>query len=114
MDTSETYIKMCDCEEIQELAFKGCRNSRDYWYEKSRDGDIVEVIWLPRQDQLQEMVGGYSAGHIDWAAWIWNTYQEEKNPFKQSLFTSFEQLWLAFVMKEKFSKVWVDSGWVAV
>ncbi len=29
-------------------------------------------------------------------------------------FTSMEQLWLAFVMKEKYNKVWVDGEWVNV
>ena len=28
-------------------------------------------------------------------------------------FTSMEQLWLAFVMKERYDKVWVDGEWVS-
>ena len=54
MDTSETYIKMCDCPEIQELMPRV--HSQHEFY---KTGDIVmkkPFVWLPRQDQLQEMV----------------------------------------------------------
>ena len=49
------------------------------------------LVWLPRQDQLQEMV--------------------EKDNFSVKA-TSMEQLWLAFVMKEKYNKQWNGEGWV--
>jgi hypothetical protein len=77
--------------------------------------------WLPRQDQLQKMMGGYKknterlhwyfyhllgneGGAHDNVLWVsWNYYDQ---------FQSMEQLWLAFVMKEKFGKVWNNKEWV--
>jgi len=117
MDTSETYIKMCDCPEIQ-----GLRPFRDDYYCELREGivrygDFVSstngatLIWLPRQDQLQIMVGDFDAGFIDWWYWRNAVYPHMQNPFSKEKFTSFEQLWLAFVMKEKFNKVWDGEKW---
>lgn len=71
--------------------------------------DSIEHAWLPRQDQLQEM--------IDWNQWqLTARYSEfvhnqagQENP--ESYFTSMEQLWLAFVMKEKYDKVWDGDNW---
>ncbi len=75
MDTSETYIKMCDCPEIQGQIpisrawgnpyyeahnFIADRydghlfNEDDGYYYPAADVDAI--VWLPRQDQLQEMV----------------------------------------------------------
>ena len=126
MDTSETYIEMCEkAEEIQgrELV------DGDWYATVFRDGvflvyphdawDIpyyrhhrVECVWLPRQDQLQEMVDLPSPLHMleHLNSWIM-TEVRGTNP---ALLTSMEQLWLAFVMKEKYGKVWGDGEWVPV
>lgn len=66
--------------------------------------------WLPRQDQLQDMLNidklgfnlisqfvSFSKGHI------------RRN---KGLVWTMEQLWLAFVMSEKFSKKWNGKEWV--
>ena len=98
MDTSETYIKMCDCEEIQE--------GTAYLLDGS-DFRTPNGIWLPRQDQLQEMV-----------SYIGDTWVIEQyfHNYLHSIYTherkdSMEQLWLAFVMKEKHNKVWDGDKW---
>ena len=55
MDTSETYVKMCEkAEEIQ-------KNANDISVLSDKFPDVNSFwakgnIWLPRQDQLQEMV----------------------------------------------------------
>jgi hypothetical protein len=54
-----------------------------------------KCVWLPRQDQLQEMYG---------------TFQECS--VNGGVVTSMEQLWLAFVMKEKHNKVWNGNDWI--
>ena len=122
MDTSKLYIKMCEkSEEIQGqrvAAWHMMEAKQIYFY----DGDDVwfaytvgegleqklNKVWLPRQDQLQEMIN-------------WSEYQfsacfgefvhlqagEKDSPYK-----SMEQLWLAFVMKEKYGKSWNGTGWV--
>ncbi len=71
-------------------------------------------IWLPRQDQLQEM--------IDWEAFSYKVSTQifQINEFYDNLPesvddtgypTSMEQIWLMFVMSEKFGKEWVENDW---
>jgi len=38
-------------------------------------------------------------------------YEEELGKNYTAIFNSMEQLWLAFVMKEKFDKVWNGEDW---
>lgn len=159
MDTSQKYIKMCEkAEEIQELRSgeypNTCWELGDYFalaycydvhisgsYEGFPDkichrsfkmeDNLQKDIWLPRQDQLQEMVDtelwrkiynftlfttqgdetkinminyGYS--------WPENRPIGELPPINVDLFPSMEQLWLAFVMKEKYGKVWNGEEWI--
>ena len=113
MDTGKQYITLCQkAKEIQES-----------W--QPREGDFIAgtycgvmvytissvyrdpVIWLPRQDQLQEIVG---VSHVhppfldlqrwhDWAIIKVNADYWDK-------FASMEQLWFAFIMKQRYNKVW--------
>lgn len=127
MDTSKEYIKMCDCPEIPEgheweAGDFGC------WPE---NGDINVMycgeympselgeghVWLPRQDQLQDMVEldplkeyiikqsflGYSYVYL----LIWEI------PFGEGVVQgdTFEQLWLAFYMSQKHNKTWDGEEW---
>lgn len=122
MDTLETYIKMCEkAVEIQEDCLKYGKsyscipslfvNKSDYRFNTFYQYKHSENIWLPRQDQLQEMVGGFESGFILWGEWLDNMYPEHKNSFKK-IFNSFEQLWLAFVMKEKYNKICNGEDWI--
>lgn len=82
------------------------------------------LVYLPRQDQLQDMFNlkmpelmdklyneiwaeDHGMAIPDWAC--------EKDKAKRNtniwLFNSWEQLWLAFVMKEKFNKLWDGDKW---
>ena len=119
MDTSKTYIKMSEKAEEDDLNRRYNWEMGDYWW----DGYQIHInpkadfphlsstaaprpIWLPRQDQLQEMVGGnlhYLI--IDFFDWV-----RHENSV---LYTSMEQLWLAFVMKALYSKVWDGTEWIA-
>ncbi len=122
MDT--TYIKMCDCEEIQahysyadEQDFVYCPQHKTLWAVGHDGWECIQYnctsvgIWLPTQSQLQEMVirefkaielaehfGGWLLSAFGW------NYREQ--------FTSMEQLWIAFVMKEKHNKVWEGDKWI--
>jgi len=126
MDTSETYIKMCNCPEIQdshdwsygwETYVRARRNpfwgtNGDWYYDL--DGN---VIWLPTQDQLQEMVFDSRITAIVISHELSNyalTIPKVKigKDMKAYPKLSMEQLWLAFVMKEKFGKVWDKENWV--
>lgn len=146
MDTSETYKKMCEkAVEIQALRYpsKDIEDSIKPWLDgdffyvapdprwPNEEGELgiayycddyyysqpqCDAIWLPRQDQLQEMESpkGFT-GFIDWQGWLKNIYPDQENPFdtRAVRFHSWEQLWLAFVMKEKYNKVWDGGDWVS-
>ena len=135
MDKSEIYIKMADCPEIQDREFgeEGDivvvrKHLSDYnGWQEYRKGSIEVVgndgeydisnpnkdnfIWLPRQDQLQEMVGGWTLELLDrfHHFCMWDDQFEETREKMTPI--SMEQLWLAFVMEEKFNKVWNGEKW---
>ena len=89
----------CECcgEEFDLLTF-------DKFYPQS------DVIWLPRQDQLQDMVKSeYECDYdmnLDFTEFTTNLYTHEQ------IGASMEQLWLAFVMHEKYNKKWDGEDWV--
>ena len=135
MDTSGTYIKMlfklpqefwgdyyklpakvfmfseyqiaCSCGEVGGLAVAHAITNRNH-----------KQLPLPSQDQLQEMMGSdwkdaferfaeYAGGNP------FNYSREEMYPYELSFTkcTSMEQLWLAFVMREKCNKQWTGRVW---
>ena len=143
MDTSEVYVKMCNCEEVREIWAKddyafdedyGIFVDREYgqrWV-SCHVADKDYYIFLPNQDRIQEML------HTD-EQWL----EKDNSPFKfpirvgdskwnyilqqfiryndmasiempdklgDTVF-SFEQLWLAFYMKEKYGKGWDGEKW---
>tara|TARA_Y100000310_G_scaffold182404_1_gene182495 strand:- start:358 stop:831 length:474 start_codon:yes stop_codon:yes gene_type:complete len=141
---SKTYITMC--EQATELQEAWLSRYGDYYlwrYKTGRYGhwrinpamwglpgqrrrSSRQNIWLPRQDQLQEMVRGdgepywklHSRFHRSLIAankrwkgpvWCWPTSTPDIPPG-----TSMEQLWLAFVMKEKHNKGWTGTEWAEV
>lgn len=137
MDTTEKYIKMVDCPEIQgewkpkEIDAVIIRRLKDesndlclpsgiqYLREKQPDpytgwhihGEhihymIGRFLWLPRQDQLQEMVIKEDERSCIALIGASHLMAERLNHY---IFDSFEQLWLAFVMKEKYGKIWDDK-----
>lgn len=72
----------------------------------------TDLIWLPRQDDLQGMVV------IEKSEWFltgiatYDTYGFSKEIEYYSHFDSFEKLWLCFVMEKKYNKIWDGSEWV--
>ena len=137
MDTSETYIKMCDCIELE--SFKKEWTSGDVWYAErpdgtefpevhvlggspehgihicpvcwqQREGTWNQIIWLPRQDQIQEMLTFRYDNYYwlllrlcNWTSWYMDYIK---------LFNTIEQLLLAFYMKEKHGKTWDGNKWI--
>jgi len=125
MDTSEQYIKMCEkAEELQEIwepqpfdnfCYRHHREDAPWWWSKlDRFGEINKKrdihIWLPRQDQLQEML------KVDYDQRIISIWEMERflefYKTKWKIFETMEQLWLAFVMKEKYGKIWDGKKWI--
>lgn len=132
MDCSPEYIKMCNCEEIQKNhQFKKydlfVREEEYYRTEPfvfPYDNELLtyKSIWLPRQDQLQEMLLEQRYGKDrplnnvialldDFQDWILNKCDGLDWSYKH-IKLSLEQLWLAFVMKERFGKVWSGTDWI--
>lgn len=161
MDTSETYIKMCEKakgiqenwkptmgdwvmvrEKVEWDGYNLCVDAgettvvlgieeRNYSSGNPIVGDVDDIafypecswkgfddtpkknlIWLPRQDQLQEMVKDKYKTLAElilyFHAWAFpNAYTNLPNKPD-----SMEQLWLAFVMKEKYNKVRDGENWV--
>jgi len=132
MDTSKEYIKMCEkAVEMQKLWNWRISPVGDYcWL-----GDeylecaifictmpMIQLegrIWLPRQDQLQDMVDNNTLAWNLMVFYDWtNTNHSLISPndcryqkINSAYYTSMEQLWLAFVMKEKYNKVWDGNDW---
>ena len=133
MDTGETYIKMADCPEIYEAWQPRCGDWFMWYDDPTSPDDMVhgyygewrlgiigrddeehlglikrgKQIWLPRQDQLQEMV--------KWTTPFYHMLIELSVFYRDTAgigeLSSWEQLWLAFVMKEKHGKVWTGTEW---
>jgi hypothetical protein len=137
MDTSPEYVKMCAAAtEIQKTRIEKGRAGLkrflpdDFYYHSSESyrqyGDGIsiaairrfahadpEVVWLPRQDQCQEMVQtmwpcGFTLPFRKFIAWIDNM---ESHETMIGGFNSMEQLWLAFVMYQKHKKTWTGETW---
>ena len=116
MDTTKQYIDMCNkAKEIQEL-WKP-KEGDFYKRAKLKYGDEVVVdiygyadpkcnIFIPRQDQLQEMLGIKDLVLLITKFQLWIFRQQA-----ELLPKSMEQLWLAYVMKEKYNKIWNGHDW---
>ena len=78
--------------------------------------EMFKPIWLPRQDQLQDMLDlheytiNISSNGVEfflvYAAK--HTLEAQKIDYQETM----EQLWLAFIMKEVYGKVWKDGRWL--
>ncbi len=136
MDTSKEYIEMCrGATEIQELweeqvgdvCYNNLFNTVVYvWAFGTNDTLMVtpkdpynqghlwvgppDLTWLPRQDQLQGMV--YSSGVFGLLDMMANFRRQIRNRIDFYIPESMEQLWLAFVMHEKYNKKWDGKDWV--
>jgi len=132
MDTSPEYIKQCDCPEIRDSIIKCDTIPNIYAYQPCPPyyegeeigyeiGDFYElrnlerdnpykIVWLPRQDQIQDMLFAEDLlngdiGYVVHRLW----YFENKGGYNSS---SMQQLWLAFYMKEKHNKTWSGKEWI--
>ena len=136
MDCSSDYIKMCETAvEIDHIGWKlDCRGelyagpvSHKIFYGYKEEIE-TNYIWLPRQDQLQEMVGiEIISKYIKWTTidtsipfnrhlalmkWF-DVLSKARNQYANTIMTfSGEQLWLAFYMHEKHNKLWDGEQWI--
>lgn len=138
MDTTKEYIKMCEkATEIQELANREVYDSTDFFYGKlSQENTSVwvvgqaedcgrclkpyrealpDAVWLPRQDQLQEMLPGWKEmrGYVPLFADMIANFAHNNGYYAFS-FGTFEQTLLALVMLMAYHKRWYKGNWVSV
>ena len=133
MDTSEQYIKMRvaaipdlgvgtprEVSSTVEGATTGVSvdNKGNYHYTDVHHPKYVLTCQLEKQGQLQAVVGSFIKCYE-----MLDEYYCTKNgcldyPYGSGIkiayweqFLSMEQLWLAFVMKEKYGKVWDGETW---
>lgn len=149
MDLSKEYIAMCNVPEIQDnysipkagdfisvgeigIEIVLDYEVRDFTIDDERQGLVVicdteglieyrkgSFIWLPRQDQLQEMIGGdqvryfYTDYSYDTMPNHWELYREPyENEQKRYDGQSIEQCFLKVIMAEKFNKIWKNGEWL--
>jgi hypothetical protein len=119
VDTSKEYIKMCQkAVEIQDIWIPemydkyGSIDGEIGWTLKHTDlysHEKRKMVWLPRQDQLQDMMTDYDQLSIfEPMSFISGTID-----FKQMLLDdkTWEHCWLVYVMKRQFLKVWNGKEW---
>ena len=132
MDISEKYISMCNCQEIQSLKsleqgnwFKKiykdeswiiCQGKHtDSIHEKDFEDKDQQHIWLPRQDQLQEIIGIKDLlSFIEDNEYMSSLYSQIKLEYDRNieiLELSPEIFWLCVVMNYKFNKTWDNEKW---
>lgn len=128
MDTSEQYIKMCDCPEIQEqwilkdgdwmgsehgVASVNHINENDEYYSSVKFQLIKEGFrWLPRQDQTQEMMPECKC-YVCLIERVHKFLEDNLDGmFEAGIERGMEQLWLAFYMWEKHKKIWNGKEWL--
>ena len=128
MDTTPKYIKMCEqAKEIQALWGHEAYDLFTYLFPESpiysepqrilspavpgyidmlkHDG----AFWLPRQDQLQLIFDPEVNGEIfDISTMLYkfHCFLDERYDYCVDFIMSWEQSWLAFVMKKNFNKTW--------
>jgi hypothetical protein len=125
MDCSDQYVRMCrQAEEIQELwspadgdvfADELCHVSivnspiLEHLGKSIKEGKRKDYVWLPRQDQLQELVLLMYERNCYWM--FEECYKHLQLPHPTKL-ESMEQVWLSFVMKERSGKTWNGENWI--
>ena len=135
MDISQKYIKMCEkfslfknkdleigdyvkSENMDNIEIISYIEDNEYYsnsiyFDNRGNSRANESLWIPRQDQLQDIYikkfNVHFSGMLDrFNEWL----KEPKEPEEEnSHFNSMEQLWLAFIMKEIYNKIWTGDDW---
>ena len=132
MDKSKEYIKMCDCPEIQEQweieigdDFWDDEEYQIVWYNGMESKEQIEgrikvyksesqPKWLPRQDQIQEMMRKDYENTLDMLCDFYGVITvDQPTGFQRMFEVSMEQLWLVFYIYKKHQKKWDGKKWIA-
>lgn len=79
---------------------------------------LARYTWLPRYSQLIEAAQtGSGACFRDvtfhFYTWLETPYGPDATQLPKMLFTTNEQVWLAYIMDRRHGKVWSGSAWMA-
>jgi len=119
MDTSETYVRMANHPKIQEQwdktdnEFSISYKDKNIWISHEGNFTYKAEIWLPRQDQIQKMIGKTESAFCIYRSgnrWGGEIYRDREQVFTIEM-DSPEQLWLAFYMDECHKLVWYGEKW---
>jgi hypothetical protein len=118
MDTSKEYILMCEkTKEIQRQFPFECVGERPNFFFDTELEEIFSAytpakvtqhisIWLPYQDQLQDMLKPCALSEIIQRFYSWFKRWELRSKLHEYTTATMEQLWLGFVMFELYHKMW--------
>jgi hypothetical protein len=127
MDTSSHYVQMC--EKATEITTTWHYGFGDFYVSLVADiasevqtivSDLelqrsymqqIKAVWLPRQDQLQALVLDQHATPWDLVIEFANTLMSDKSRYFE-IFSSMEQLWIAYIMDKKCNKKWTGKDWL--
>lgn len=103
MDTSKEYIEMCEkATEIQKIGKRYLGVFPNIPTDIFRAGKVDAFVWLPRQDQLLEMIKGDFIETCDYIGHFSERFIELKTP---------EKILLKIVMEETYHKQWTGENW---
>lgn len=128
IDKTPKYIKMC--EEAKKIQYKHVYNEGDWFcwqgnvvclghyvpigenivtaggYDYDfQDIDYTTCVWLPTQGQLQKIIFTDESTSVRQMIRPFYTFIQYYRLFCPSM----EQLWLSYVMNEKYDKIWDDK-----
>ena len=140
MDSTDKYIRMCEqASELQAMRKEevshqsGDNNNKGQYTWFSNDGGVKSIriyifygtanwetgsgVWLPTQDQLQDMLLEDYLSVFDLMRNFnkFGDFEGKKHNASNKytcFFNSLEQLWLGFYMKEVHNKLWSGDKWI--
>lgn len=127
MNELEQFFRMCDCPEVQEHSpgIPLIPSKRQIWcdncnyYSQTDEGTTNwRDIWLPRQGQIQELMG---VGSLQQMEYILMDFAEaigrlvKKGKLTEGYIYSFDSLektWLTIYMLLEHQKIWNGKKWI--
>ncbi|WP_300668072.1 hypothetical protein [Desulfoluna sp.] len=80
---------------------------------------LARYTWLPRYSQLIETAqdtaeSSFRDVTFHFYTWLDTPYGSEERQRPKELFTTNEQVWLAYIMERRHAKVWNETEWVEI
>ena len=115
MDHSDKYCDMCY--KARELELENPSRAKVYMMKvkdkflKSDSKSYTDdSFWTPSEKQFQEILNDIP--ETDYYLFVKSPYCIELQEIVFNCFKSFEQYWIAYYMKLKHNKYWIDEHWI--